>query len=90
MANDKHDFKAWVAEALRGANGSATLAQLNKAVWLRHGSSFVVDDELLYSWQYETKRAAEQLRKEGAVLPANESPRGVWTLRDGASAAKES
>jgi hypothetical protein len=88
MANDKHDFKAWVADALRELGGSATLSQLNKTVWQRRGSAFVMDDELAYSWQYETKRAAEQLRKEGVVVPANESPRGVWSLRDGA--AKES
>ena len=35
-----------------------------------------------YSWQYDFRWGATELRKKGIMRDAKESPRGLWQLKD--------
>ena len=37
--------------------------------------------DLLYTWQYDIRWAATELRKTGFMIEATESPRGLWQLK---------
>lgn len=37
--------------------------------------------DLLYTWQYDIRWAATELRKTGFMIEATESPRGIWQLK---------
>lgn len=34
-----------------------------------------------YTWQYDIRWAATELRKTGFMIEATESPRGIWQLK---------
>lgn len=70
----------WVEEALHDHGGSSTLLDVCKHVWQHHGSDIQSAGDLFYKWQYEVRWAADILRKEGVLRPANQTPRGVWQL----------
>lgn len=80
MTLDRHVMKDWVVEALKELGGSATILDISKVVWARHGEEVKVSGDAFYTWQYEIRWAGDILRKEGVLKPVRESPRHQWEL----------
>ncbi len=77
----KDDLKEAVAEAIRRNGGKATLIQIARYIWDNHESDLRASADRFYRWQYEMRWAANILRHEGRLAPAEDSPRGVWVLQ---------
>lgn len=82
MAN-RDDITLWIVEALRSSGGSGKIVDIAKYIW-EHKSEEIKADKgnLLYTWQYEMRWAAQNLRHSGALLPAKRSKRGIWELKE--------
>jgi hypothetical protein len=76
----KELLKTWVLEALRAAGGSASVVEVSKRIWESHDTEIRAGGDLLFTWQYDVRWAAHVLRRDGALKPADQSPRGVWEL----------
>jgi hypothetical protein len=76
----KKDLQNWITEALIANRGSATLLEICKYVWANHEKDLRQSGDLFFTWQYDIRWAATSLREKGKILPANQSPRGIWEL----------
>lgn len=82
----RSDLQGWVASALEKLGGRGTVAEVAKELWHSHEEELRISGNLLYTWQYDMRWAAMQLRKRGVMNAAANSPSGVWELvRNGRS-----
>ena len=79
MAHRK-DLRKWLTEALEANNGSASIVEICKYVWEKYENELRRSGNLFYTWQYDIRWAANQLRKEGIMRTADLSPKGIWEL----------
>jgi len=78
---DKKALQSWVLEALQQLNGQGTVVEVSKVVWQLHESDLRASEDLFYTWQYDIRWAAQQLRNDGrlrrATAPRSREP---WRL----------
>jgi hypothetical protein len=77
----KETLQEWVLEALRANGGRAKLVDVARHIWEAHESDLKASGSLLYTWQYDMRWAANELRHKGKVRSIDVSPRGVWELK---------
>lgn len=77
----KSDLVDWVKAALSEAGGSASLLYVAKYIWERHEQQLRASGNLFYTWQYDMRWAATELRRRGIMVAAKEDRRGKWTLK---------
>jgi hypothetical protein len=76
----KGDLVDWVHDALRKAGGAASIVYVARHIWENHRSELEQND-LFFTWQYDMRWAAIELRKRGVMVPAADDRRGKWTLK---------
>ena len=76
----KADLTDWVVEALKANNGEGSILYVAKYIWDHHQNDLHGHD-LFYSWQYDMRWAATELRKKGRLVAADDDRRGKWTLK---------
>ena len=76
----KSDLPNWVLEALRSNGGQASILYVAKHIWEHHQKELKAND-LFYSWQYDMRWAATELRKRGLLVAAEDDRRGKWTVK---------
>ena len=79
MAHRK-DLRKWLTEALEANNGSASIVEVCKYVWEKYENELRRSDDLFYTWQYDIRWAATQLRKKGIIRAVDLSSKGIWEL----------
>ena len=77
---DVEDMIPLVIEALRELGGSARLIDISKYIWQHYQNELEIAGDLFYRWQYILRWVGTQLRNDGIMLPAAESPSGLWVL----------
>lgn len=80
MAN-KAGLKSWIVDALNEAGGVASLIKVAQYIWREHEQDLRQSEDLFFTWQYDMRWAAMELRKDGVLADADSQPRGVWALR---------
>ena len=76
----KHDLGDWLVAALRDRGGSARIADICGYVWDHHEEDLRQSGDLFFTWQYDIRWAATNLRQARILRPAASSPKGVWEL----------
>lgn len=76
----KHDLADWTVQALRSMGGRARLVDVCKHIWQHHEARLRESGDLFYTWQYDVRWAADELRRTKKMKPATVSPRGIWEL----------
>ncbi len=76
----KNDLKGWVVQALTAQGGEAHIAAVAKHVWDNHEAELRASGELFYTWQYDLRWAANELRAEGHLQPKPKGDREPWRL----------
>ncbi len=76
----KADLRIWVYDAVHKAGGRATIVEVSKYIWENHERDLRGTD-LFYTWQYDMRWAAQDLRREGkfASIPTSEKRR--WEIK---------
>ena len=82
MANEV-ELQEWVRDCLRDRGGEASIVDVCRWIWNRHEGELRNSGDLFFTWQYDVRWAADALRRKGVLRQANESPRGIWRLREG-------
>jgi uncharacterized protein YutE (UPF0331/DUF86 family) len=76
----KHDLTSVVEEAITSLGGSASLVDVARYIWEHYEDRLRQSDDLFYTWQYDIRWAANQLRRSGKMNEVEKSPRGIWEL----------
>ena len=76
----KQDLQEWLVSALKALNGRGTIVDVCKQVWMSHEAELQRSGDLFYTWQYDIRWAATQMRVAGTMRPHDESAKGVWEL----------
>lgn len=77
----KSDLVDWVRAALQAAGGSASLLLVAQYIWKHHEDDLRESGNLFYTWQYDMRWAATELRRRGVMVAAEDDRRGKWTLK---------
>jgi hypothetical protein len=80
MRVGKGQLQVWVVEALEDLGGSAPLIDVSRTIWERHEQDLRDSDELFFTWQYDMRWAANQLRTSGKLKQVKASRSGLWEL----------
>ena len=74
----KQDLKKYIVEALEHLHGSASIIDISKEIWRRQQGNLYNGGSIFYTWQYDMRWAAHQLKLENKINTNDQ--RGVWTL----------
>ena len=80
MASANSVMKEWIVSALNHFEGRAHYLTVSRWIWENHRQDLFEMGDMFYKWQYNIRWLAIELRKEGRLLPADESPSGTWIL----------
>jgi len=70
----------WLLEALKSLGGRGSIVDICEYVWKKHENELRDSEDLFYTWQYDIRWAATELRKRGKIKHVNLSPKGIWEL----------
>lgn len=73
-------LKPWVLEALRALGGRGRVIEVARYVWANHEQELRQEGDLLYTWQYDMRWAAQRLRHEGKLKAVNGDRSLPWEL----------
>ncbi|MDP9280028.1 MAG: hypothetical protein M3P00_11475 [Gemmatimonadota bacterium] len=76
----KMDLPGWVDDALTDNGGHASIVDVCRYIWQAHEPDLRLSGDLFFTWQYNVRWAAYQLREAGRIKPEKESPKGIWKL----------
>lgn len=79
----RDDLDDWVLDAVVRLGGEATVIEVAREIWHRHQAELESSGDLLYTWQYDMRWAAQRLRNDKKLRVAEECPRGRWMLPPG-------
>ena len=76
----REDLKPWVIDALRAHGGRATIIEVCQHIWEHHEGELKSSGDLFYTWQYDVRWIAQELRNSGALRPVHGSRSQPWEL----------
>lgn len=74
------DMKLWVIEALTSFGGKAWPKDVAKYIWDKYDAELRESGDILYTWQYDVRWAAQILRDEGVLKPVYRRRDLPWEL----------
>ncbi|OEF96361.1 hypothetical protein [Desulfuribacillus alkaliarsenatis] len=76
----KDELPGKLIEVLKNLGGRGTILEICKKFWELYGKELNENDNLFYTWQYDIRWAATELRKSKIMKPKEISSKGVWEL----------
>ncbi|MGE4500361.1 hypothetical protein [Hydrogenovibrio thermophilus] len=73
-------MKKWIIEGLKANNGKGWPKEISKYIWENYEAQLKSSGDLLYTWQYDVRWAAQKLRYEGILKPVNGRRDLPWEL----------
>ena len=80
MVLDRNNLPDLLEKTLIALGGQATIIKVCKCFWNTHENDLRKSGDLFYTWQYDIRWAATELRKNGTMKSAKDSPKGIWEL----------
>ncbi|MBA5238197.1 hypothetical protein H2Y54_16845 [Pectobacterium aroidearum] len=80
MMVTRERMKQWIIACLQERNGCGWPREVSKYVWDNYESELKASGDILYTWQYDIRWAAQQLRYEGVLKPVNGRRDLPWEL----------
>ena len=79
----REDLPDLLFQTIVSLKGAATIVDACKLFWDQHEKELKQSGDLFYTWQYDIRWAATELRKTGRMKAAEISPRGIWEVIKG-------
>ncbi|WP_127589976.1 hypothetical protein [Paenibacillus lautus] len=74
----KGDLGRLIVECIKQKNGRATVLDVSKYIWANYEDQLRQSGDLFYTWQYDYRWQATELRKKGILKHSDK--RGYWEL----------
>lgn len=68
----KNILTTWVHEAVLAYGGSASIPEVCKHIWQNHENDLRNMGDTFFTWQYDVRWAAQQLRDDGVFKKSND------------------
>ncbi|MDB5680647.1 MAG: uncharacterized protein JWO16_452 [Sphingomonas bacterium] len=78
---NREKLKLWVREALGQLGSEGLILDVMKQVWAVHQTDITQSGDGFYTWQYDIRWAADELRKEGALGLRKAGAKSIWILK---------
>lgn len=76
----RSDLPNLLYNLISSLGGSAKVIDIFKAFWIAYQTDLKNSGNLFYTWNYDIRWAATELRKSGRMKPASETPKGTWMI----------
>jgi hypothetical protein len=76
----REDMKGWVVLALKSFGGKGWPKDVAKYIWEHYEPELRKSGNLLYTWQYDVRSAAQSLRDAGVLKPVNRRRDLPWEI----------
>lgn len=76
----RFDLPDVLYSAIKDMGGQTNIIDVCKYVWEKHETDLRSSGDLFFSWQYDIRWAATELRKTGRMKAAELSPLGIWEI----------
>ncbi|MFQ5736699.1 MAG: hypothetical protein ACE5GY_07535 [Thermodesulfobacteriota bacterium] len=76
----KEDLQDWPLKALAALGGSASIVKICEYIWENYKNELRESGDLFYTWQYDIRWAAQELRNKKILRAADLCPKGIWQL----------
>jgi hypothetical protein len=85
MVNDikplkKKELPNIIHKLLIDSGKPLSIMDISKLIWKQYKLNLIVSGDLFYTWQYDFRWAATELRKRGIMKSCQESKKGFWEL----------
>jgi hypothetical protein len=77
----KNDLERWILEVLTARGGTAHHVRVAEAIWDEHRTDLEASGDLLFTWQYDLRWAAQRLRDSGRLEEVQGRGDGIWRLK---------
>lgn len=77
----REKLQLWVREALGDLGGQGLILDVAKHVWANHETDLKNSDDAFYSWQYDIRWTANQLRRTGKLGLRTAGSKSIWVLK---------
>lgn len=77
---EKRDLETWIVQALSEHGGETAVVEVARHVWIHHEDELRESGDLFYTWQYDLRWAAQNLRDDGVLASKDGRRRGGWRL----------
>jgi hypothetical protein len=77
---DKYDLPSILFISLKEMGGQAKIVDVSKHIWEKYKKELQDSGDIFYTWQYDVRWAATELRKTGKMKSDKISPKGLWEL----------
>lgn len=79
--SEKALLQTWIVDALDALGGSAKIVRVAEHIWGNHEADLRARGDLFYTWQYDMRWAAQQLRDNGTLVRMQgRKGDGTWTI----------
>ena len=75
------DLQDCVVNALKELGGKGSIIEIAKIIDNTHRKELKSSGDLYYTWHYDMRWAATQLRRQNIMKPAVRPYNGIWELR---------
>jgi hypothetical protein len=76
----KHDLPNILYNTIKDMGGQANIVDVCKYVWDHYRNDLENSGDLFYTWQYDIRWAATELRKAKRMKSTEESIKGFWEI----------
>lgn len=77
---NRNNLPDYLFEILNDLGGKGTIVETCKRFWDKYEAELRASGDLFYTWQYDIRWAATELRKTDRMIDASSSERGMWEL----------
>ncbi|MEM1484185.1 hypothetical protein V6615_04790 [Oscillospiraceae bacterium PP1C4] len=77
---NRYDLPNILYKAIKDMGGKTNIIDVCKLVWKSYQNDLENSGDLFYTWQYDIRWAATELRKTKRMKAAEQSPRGIWEI----------
>lgn len=79
---NRNDLPNILYDTLDQLGGKADIVSVCKYIWEHYQIQLEYSGNLFYTWQYDIRWAATELRKLGKMESAKVSSRGIWEINN--------
>ena len=76
----REDMMDWIITCLKARGGRGWPREISKDVWHKYETELRSSGDLLYTWQYDIRWAAQKLRNTGVLKPVHGRRDLPWEL----------
>ena len=77
----REKMQLWVREALGALGSEGLIIEVAKHIWANHENDLRQNGDAFYSWQYDMRWAANELRRQSKLGIRMKGNRSVWILK---------